>query len=93
MGWAIIGRPYGTFLRGSFVGFLRRSLPAQFEPAAENDFRKGHDQENSADEGVQTEERGVNPIKAATPRQPVFQEEAPQNHEQARQICDAKMRQ
>src|SRR5437588_6875813 len=74
----------------SKMKFMRQSSPEP-KPAVKDHFRQRHHQKNRTDESVEPKKGGVNPVKASPLRQPVFQQQAPQNDKQPHEIRHSKM--
>src|SRR5437870_1298298 len=64
----------------------------QAKSAREDNFRHRHHEKHRTDERVEPEESSVNPVQAAALRQPMFQQQAQQDDQQADQICHTKLR-
>ena len=61
----------------------KRSSPFEPHPWKHN-FGQSHNQKDDADDGVEAEEGLLNPVQAAPPRQPMFEQQTAQNKNQAR---------
>src|SRR5208283_1875934 len=72
-----------------FVYFVVQQLP-QLEPALKNHLGGGDNQKHRADDGVEPEEREVDPVQTAAARDPVFQHETADDDEPANEIRDAE---